>query len=122
MKKKYISQDEESGQTYPAMQESEPKHTPTPWHMMSQEGYNASHGREYEIADQITNGIWTAHCQSNKDAEFIVLAVNSYDGLINAVKDLRYAFYVENSSKKLKEAFTKHADVLKTIIAQSEEK
>lgn len=55
--------------------------------------------------------------RNKKVGDRIVRVVNSHDALIQAVKDLRYAFYIENSSKKLKDAFVKHGEVLKDIIA-----
>lgn len=91
---------------------TQPEHTPTPWKVARQARPLLSliYAGEQEI-DYLASGL------TNQDADFIVRAVNSHAELIQAVKDLRYAFYVENNPKKLKEAFSKHADSLREIIA-----
>lgn len=103
------------------------QHTPTPWtyrkaqqHFYIEAENAPGFGRS--VAEVRFVGNHDTGWTSEANAAFIVTAVNSHETLIQAVKDLRYAFYVENSSKKLKEAFSKHADVLKDIIAQAEGK
>lgn len=115
--------------------ETKTAHTPTPWRL-SLDGENIMASTSLHIAE-VTHSL--RHMKKEEmeaNAEFIVLAVNSFDereaelkrlkdsheALLEAVKDLRYAFYVENSPKKLKAAFMKHAERLKEIIAQAEGK
>lgn len=76
MKRKYISQDQESGQTYPAMQEV--KHTPTPWKIA---------GDNYIITDDYTialTNVGTRHSVvesiDKANAAFIVRAIAQAEG------------------------------------------
>lgn len=69
MKRKYINQDPESGQTYPAMQETQ--HTPPPWHLGDTDDVNNIY--EPESGDLI------AECRLDGDSAFIVKAVNSLE-------------------------------------------
>ena len=84
-------------------------HTPTPWEV-TESGLTLANDKR----------IGDLNSFIGPNAEFIVRAVNSYQPLIDAVKDIRYAFYVENSSKKLKEAMIKHAEILQNLIKQAE--
>jgi len=96
MKRKYISQDPDSGQTYPAMQENKTKevpvesfnlpsgklsqHTPTPW--------TATKFGDTKATSLYADGgtVSLGNIKSKDDAEFIVSAVNSHEALLEAAK------------------------------------
>jgi protein-disulfide isomerase-like protein with CxxC motif len=95
------------------------KHTPTPWIAKELHAnytgsvllFNTFGG--LRRVDVTKDGSFL-----NADAELIVRAVNSHEELLDIVKRINYAFYVEGNTKAMKVVMTE----TKAIIAKAEGK
>lgn len=59
-----------------------PQHTPTPWYQTDEHIQSAS----------VNQDNYVCKCDTKKDAEFIVQAVNAHEELVNALQDIREYF------------------------------